>query len=64
MEGSIWNDSWGYSCLAYHYGEFCKKDGTAGSGWNDYYGKIADYRNAERDAINACGACRNMMILG
>ena len=57
MEGSVWNDGWGYSCLAYHYGEFCNKDGTAGSGWNDYYGTMADYRNAEKDATTACGAC-------
>ena len=57
VEGNIWNDSWGYSCLAYHYGDFCTTDGETGPGWHPSYGPIESYRNAKRDAFGACGAC-------
>merc|ERR1719361_1590452 len=58
VEGRMWNNYWGYSCLAYHYGNFCTIDGEVGPGWNtENYGPIAYYRNAKRDAFKACGAC-------
>ena len=56
-EEKIWNDNWGYSCKAYHYGNFCTEDGKVGSGWNSSYGTIHSYHNACRDAFGACGAC-------
>ena len=56
--GNLWNDNWGYSCKAYHYGDFCTKEGKVGPGWNSsYYGTIDSYHNACRDAISACGTC-------
>ena len=58
-EGKGWHDSWGYSCLAYFYGNFCTKDGKVGKGWKvKKYGPISDYNNAGKDAFEACGACK------
>ena len=57
-KGKVWRDSWGYSCLAHFYGNFCTTNGTTGDGWDiDSYGPISDYRNAGKDAFEACGAC-------
>ena len=57
VAGKFWNDNWGYSCLAYHYGKFCTREGKIGPGWKSSYGTITSYRNAKRDAFKACGAC-------
>ena len=55
-EGKVWRDSWGYTCLAYYYGNFCTTNGT--TGWDvDSYGQISEYMNAGKDAFEACGAC-------
>ena len=58
-QGKVWHDSWGYSCLAYYYGNFCTKHGKTGKGWKvEDYGPISSYKNAGKDAFEACGACR------
>ena len=57
VAGDVWNDNWGYSCLAYHYGKFCTREGKIGPGWKSSYGTITSYRNAKRSAFKACGAC-------
>jgi hypothetical protein len=46
--GGVWTDSWGYSCNAYHQGQFCKQkaDGTWTEGglWPiKDFGKISTY---------------------
>ena len=64
-KGKIWNDNYGYSCKAYHYGKFCIFDEKTQKwnanydkpGWSYSYGKISDYKNACRNAFDACGAC-------
>ena len=56
-EGKIWHDSMGFSCMVYHYAEFCTKKGKTGLGWNLNFGTIADYKNGGKTAFDACKAC-------
>merc|ERR1711870_118543 len=70
--GGVWTDSWGYSCHAYHQGQFCKQkeDGTWTEGglWPvKEFGKITGYKwfhkgctsgkSCRIDAFTACCAC-------
>merc|ERR1712039_315397 len=70
--GGVWTDSWGYSCHAYHQGQFCKQkaDGTWTEGglWPvSEFGKITGYKwfhkgcesgkSCKIDAFTACCAC-------
>lgn len=70
--GGVWTDSWGYSCHAYHKGQFCKQkpDGTWTEGglWPiSDFGKIKTYswfhkgckrgKSCKVDAFTACCAC-------
>ena len=55
--GMIWHDSMGFSCMVYHYAEFCTKNGKTGIGWKKSYGTIEDYKNGGKTAFEACKAC-------
>lgn len=70
--GGVWTDSWGYSCHAYHQGQFCKQspDGTWSEGglWPVAdFGKITGYswfhkgcesgKSCKIDAYTACCSC-------
>merc|ERR1712130_1050336 len=61
IPGNVWSDAFGYSCLAYYYGDFCTVDGEQGPGWDlGKFGPVESYYNPLASATNpyaACGAC-------
>lgn len=55
--GAVWNDGNAYSCRSYHYGSFCRMDGTPGTGWTASFGDLSDYTWDGLDPLEACCSC-------
>mmetsp|Transcript_50092 Transcript_50092/g.119180 ORF Transcript_50092/g.119180 Transcript_50092/m.119180 type:complete len:1195 (-) Transcript_50092:93-3677(-) len=51
-----WEDSTGDSCEEYATAKYCE-NGKIGSGWNEQWGKIADYAVNGKDASEMCCIC-------
>ena len=52
-----WVDNEGYSCKEYAREKWCTPDGKLGSGWEPRWGKISDFANKGKDALQACCEC-------
>ena len=52
-----WVDNEGYSCKEYSNEKWCTPGGKHGSGWEDRWGRISDFANKGKDALQACCEC-------